>query len=181
MRRIISISFLRPWTMIEFERFSAMTSGGRSVTVAPAGPGAAAPGAGVGTPGTPGVPPARRRPPANSWLRMVATSPASAKLIGKICSSSSETCTSTSLTMSSTRRMFEAASVMMRTLVSRLATSVPREDTNGRSSTPRSLTDAYRTGTICVMISSGLRVSIGTSPITVGTARSRAPSTRTIL
>src|SRR5207247_10836786 len=83
---IISISFLRPWTMIEFERFSAMTSGGRSVTVAPAAPGAAAPGAGVGTTGTPGVPPARRRPPANSWLTMVATSPASAKLAGETCS-----------------------------------------------------------------------------------------------
>ena len=98
-----------------------------------------------------------------------------------ICSSSSETCTSTSLTMSSTRRTFEAASVMMRTLVSRLATSVPREDTNGRSNTPRSFTEAYRTGTICVMISSPARPSSGTSPTIVGTARSRAPSTRTIL
>ena len=128
--------------MSEFERFSAMTSGWRSVLVVP--PGATAPGApGVGVVGIPGTPTdARRRPPANSWLRIVATSAASAKLTGMICSSSSETCTSTSLMMSSTRRMFEAASVMMRTFVSRLATSVPRDETNGRSSTPRSLTDA---------------------------------------
>ena len=180
MRRIISISFLRPFTTIEFERFSAMTSGGRSVTAPPAGPGATVPGAGVGV-GAPGAAPARRRPPAKSWFRMAATSVASAKVTGMICSSSSEICTSTSLMMSSTRRTFEAASVMMRTLVSRLATSVPREDTNGRSNTPRSFTEAYRTGTICVMISSPARPSSGTSPTIVGTARSRAPSTRTIL
>jgi len=142
---------------------------------------AGVPGVPTPAPGAPGAAAARRRPPAKSWFRMAATSVASAKVTGMICSSSSETCTSTSLMMSSTRRTFEAASVMMRTLVSRLATSVPREDTNGRSNTPRSFTEAYRTGTICVMISSGARPSSGTSPTIVGTARSRAPSTRTIL
>ena len=69
----------------------------------------------------------------------------------------------------------------MSTLVSRWATRLPRCETSGRSSVARSATDEKRTGTIWVMTSSAVRLGSGSSPTIVGTARSRAPSIRTIL
>ena len=77
--------------------------------------------------------------------------------------------------------MLDAESVMMSTPVSRLAMRVPRAEMSGRSSVPRSFTGAKRIGTICVMISSLAREESATAPTMVGTARSRAPSTGTIL
>jgi len=108
-------------------------------------------------------------------------SAASAYCSGMICSSSMATSTSTSRMMSSSREMFDAESVMMSTPVSRLAMSVPREEISGRSSVPRSFTGAKRIGTICVITSSPAREGSGAAPTMVGTARSRAPSTGTIL
>ena len=74
-----------------------------------------------------------------------------------------------------------AESVTISTFVSRWATRLPRWETSGRSRVARSATDEKRTGTICVMISSAVRLGSGSSPTMVGTARSRAPSMRTIL
>jgi hypothetical protein len=83
--------------------------------------------------------------------------------------------------MSSRRAMFDAESVMIRMPVSRLAMSVPREEMSGRSSVPSSFTPPYRIGMIWVTISSAVRLASGALPTMVGTARSRAPSTGTIL
>ncbi len=124
---------------------------------------------------------ARTRPLAKSWVRIVASSAASAYEIGMIWSSSCATCTSTSRMMSSRRVTFDAASVMMSTFVSRCAINVPRVEMSGRRSALRSATDEYLIGTICVMISSVVRFGSGVAPTIVGTARSRAPSMRTIL
>ena len=77
--------------------------------------------------------------------------------------------------------MFDAVSVTISTFVSRWAIRVPRVEMSGRSSAPRSATAEYLSDTICVMISSVVRPGSGTWPTIVGTARSRAPSMRTIL
>ena len=77
--------------------------------------------------------------------------------------------------------MLDAESVMIRMPVSRLAISVPRDEMSGRSSVPSSFTPANRIGMICVTISSAVRLGSAVPPTIVGTARSRAPSTGTIL
>ena len=77
--------------------------------------------------------------------------------------------------------MLDAESVMIRMPVSRWAISVPRDEISGRSSVPSSFTPANRIGMICVTISSAVRLESAVPPTIVGTARSRAPSTGTIL
>jgi hypothetical protein len=123
----------------------------------------------------------RSRPLAKSWLRMFARSAASAKRRAMIASSSSATSTSTRATISSSRWTFDAVSVITTTFVSRWAMSPPRAEMSGRSSVLRSATEAYRTGTICVITSSALRALSGASPTMSGIARSFAPSILMIL
>ncbi len=89
-------------------------------------------GGGVGAPGATAPTPVRSRPVENIWLRSCASSWASEWRRGMIWSSSTATSTSTSLTMSSTRRMLAAVSVMMRRFVSRWAEMPPCWGTKGR-------------------------------------------------
>ena len=160
------------------------------VSVVPGGRGAAAPGwAGTGTGAgvgatAPGIAPgvtALRRPVVKSWFKIDERSAASANRIGMIASSSSATWTSTSRTMSSRRAMFAAVSVIKRMFVSRCAMSAPRVEMSGRIRFETSAAELYRSAMICVMTSSVVRDGSGWVPTIVGTARSRAPSMRTIL
>ena len=155
-------------------------SGGRSPPSVPGRAAAGAPGgAGAGT--AAGTARGRARPGAKIWLRIWASSWASVCFTGMIWSSSSATSTSTSLTMSSSRRMLAAESVMMSRFVSRWGIRLPRADISGLSRPDSSATEAKRIGTIWVMISSPTRPGSGAAPTTVGTGRSRAPSSLMIL
>ena len=138
-------------------------------------------GAGVGaTPGAPGVPPG---PDGRSGTE-ASGSPRDRRRrrIAPECSSAPRTRLHVDeRTMSRSRRMFDAVSVIMRMFVSRCAMSAPAR----RDEWADQLRGGHRRvaqGTICVMNSSvARRCGSGAAPMIVGTARSRAPSMRMTL
>ena len=100
-RRMVSISCLRAWTMSEFERRSGTISGRSALGPEPATGRRRRHDAGRrrragGAAAAALAPAARKRPLAKSWVRICATSCASAYFSGTICSSFSATSTSTS-------------------------------------------------------------------------------------